>query len=293
MDNSTDIYRKYYMDYRKKFSVLFRDAFQKSSFDFILSIISIRSEIGYNQLVNTDDIIIQWCSQKQNLPGIIQSNIALWIYCNVIECNELYETLANLVYVALGNRFSPTNLYNKKMQILKLSQKVDRINRVTKDTQYRFVYDIVNQSIDTQFRNAIDHADYYISTNGVHAICNEGVCTYTHNKLENILNRALALYTSLRYLQNKSRKQLSNLQYVMSSKEFGNGRSIKMKVIVRENDGIVGLSGEAYGRDFDSSYPITIACVNDDEAELIEKHTYKLPARKDHKWKTKQYYCKA
>ena len=95
--------------YTKLLDPLFKTAQDKDEFEFCCTIMRIRGleSPGWDPLTESFALIDQFLSLvKAPIDSTLRLRILLFIYCHITEIDDVYNVLANLGRVCLGERYS-------------------------------------------------------------------------------------------------------------------------------------------------------------------------------------------
>jgi hypothetical protein len=287
MTKIKDNYRKYFNEYIDIFEPLFQAAFEKSQINLILSLLAWRgsSDDGWEPYENTVEVALEMRKQHKNLKRDLGMNMSLWVYVHLIESSEQYELIANLIKTTKGEDYNVSNQTNKNFVNLTVEQKIDRLTKIAVKTKFENVVEPFRLSFNSRFRNAIAHADYSLKktgTKGITIIDDAGYPKiFEQQETNDIVNRALALHTSINVMYRTYIGHYSKPQKIMSSKSLGGGVEKEVDLIIRKKHGVIGISWiGGYDETGDGKkVPFTsrIAKPMPYELKLIEKGQFFLP----------------
>jgi len=282
MTRFKDNYPQYLKEYRGIFEPLFKEAKRKSEFNLIMSLLAIRgmSDAGWEPFENTEDVFAEVYRQNGRFKNSLRFNILLWLYVHLIECSEHYELVANLVKTIKDEDYIIANHKNKDYVNLRVSQKIDRLSRLSKGTGYENVVTPFKDAFSPRFRNAIGHGDYALksgSEGGMTVIDDTGFPKlFSHQEVSDLVNKAMALHVALRQLKYEYISKYKNSKVIKSSNGFGHGTSIDITLIVRRNYGVIGfrcIGGYDLGKPFETRLVKALSY----EMKMIESGVNELP----------------
>lgn len=170
-------------------------------------------------------------------------HLELWIYGHIVEASEPYELLANLIDVSEGgafklDRFPP----NDRGISPSPGEKIRQIEAAAASAGMPIVPVPLKEIWDRGLRNAIFHADYALTHDGVRIPAPIGSRRlYTHDEVDTLANRALAYHDALSTLFRSSIKSYTEPIVIPTDPRFSHGEPEPAQVMVREGYGAVGI----------------------------------------------------
>jgi len=240
-------FQKYYKENMDVLKPLFEEAFKKSEFNVIMSLIAVRgaSDAGWEPYENTKDVFDEMGRQQNNFRYSLKTNMMLWLYVHLVECAENYELISNMINTIQGNDYIIANNKNKNYVNLTVLEKISRLKSKASKTNHKEVYKPFENTFDSRFRNAIGHADYALksgSSGGVTIIDDVGFPKlYSDQEVMDLINKALALQSCIDDLRSSYISHYDESVVIPSSPTFGGGSPIDVTLIVRKEHGVIGF----------------------------------------------------
>ncbi len=240
-------FQKYYQENMDTLKPLFEEAFEKSEFNVIMSLLAFRgaSDAGWEPYENTEDVFDEMGRQQNNFRYSLKTNMMLLLYVHVVECAENYELISNLINTVQGNDYIIANNKNKNYVNLTVLEKISRLKSKVSRTNHSNVHRPFEKTFDSRFRNAINHADYALKSSprgGVTIIDDTGFPKlYNDQEVLDLINKALALQSCIKDLRVTYIGHYDKSVPIQSSASFGGGNSIEATLIVRKNHGVIGF----------------------------------------------------
>ncbi|MCR4277935.1 MAG: hypothetical protein NUV80_00480 [Candidatus Berkelbacteria bacterium] len=229
-------------------SYLFTLAKRKNEFEFIRTILRIRDlDSSWDALKNLKEVTdaVNKVKKVNKFDHQLVLHVHLFAYGLIIESTDLYELMANLLNILDDQNFSVDNFPDdvtdgrptpvpvwKKIEIIKAKA-------VTLNVEIPNFYEFV----DFRLRNAIFHSEYAIDNSNIQI--ERGNRIYSREEGHTLINKALAYYEVLVMLSDLHRARYSKPRTVRvartSSLYFDRELSIKVKLIVRKDRGVIGF----------------------------------------------------
>lgn len=279
-----DNYKKFEKEYVRIFQPLFEAALEASEFNFILSLLAIRgvSDVGWEPYENTVAVAHEVHKHQDKFDNLLRVNMNLWTYVNLIECSEHFELIANLLRTVKGEDYIIANHKDRNFVNLKIKNKIDRLQKIAKDTDFENATSPFIQSYNSRFRNAIGHGDYALKGGeggGVTVSDDEGFpIIFSHQETSDLVNRGLALHAAISGLRDHFIKSYQESKVIKSSPGFGHGSPIDITVIARKGKGLLGIRCIG-GYDMGKPFETRLSRCTSDEMKLIEQGVNDLPAK--------------
>lgn len=164
-------------------SSLFQSAKEKDEFEFVCTLLRVRGmeSVGWDTLEESRILIMQLLSIiEAPIENTFRKRMLLLLYCHILEMNDLYNIIANLLRIAAGERYSMTPFYHKLYKdnepCKNLEDKIKRIIEICKTTGNTYIGDLFSFILCKQVRNAFFHSDYTIYENEFRIINGPGIC---------------------------------------------------------------------------------------------------------------------
>ena len=276
-------YKKFEQEYTDIFQHLFEAALETSEFNFVMTLLAIRgmSDVGWEPYENTVDVAQEVYNQQNKFEHNLRVNMNLWLYVNLIECSEQFELIANMLRTVKGEDYIIANHKDRNFVNLKLTSKIERLQKIAKDTGFEKVALPFQQSYNSRLRNAIGHGDYALKggdRGGVTISDDAGFpIILSHQETSDIVNRGLALHAAILGLRDHYIKSYQQSKVIKSSPGFGHGSPIDITIIARKDKGLLGIrciGGHDMGKPFESR----LSRCTSSEMKLIEQGINDLPA---------------
>lgn len=278
-----DNYKKFEKQYVGIFQPLFEAALKASEFNFVLSLLAIRgmSDAGWEPYENTVAVAQEVYKQQSKFDNNLRVNMNLWLYVNLIECSEHFELIANLLRTVKGEDYIIANHKDRNFVNLKITNKIDRLQKIAKDTGFENSVSPFELSYNSRLRNAVGHGDYALKAGdggGVTVSDDAGFpVIFGHQETSDIVNRGLALHAAISGLRDHFVKSYQKSKVIKSSEGFGHGTPIDITIIARKNKGLLGIRCIG-GYDMGKPFETRLSRCTAGEMKLIEQGINNLPA---------------
>lgn len=224
---------------------VFTRAKEVNEFDFILSLLHVRGEKdpGWDSFENLHDVYDAWIRVRRKFPySRVTNHYSLFLYGIIIEADEIYETLANLLKTIAGDGYHVDNFPKYRDRGKKRSQHpIDKASQLKKwAKRCGLDLSIYDDLIDNDFRNAIFHSNYSIYMPEIRILDPPRV--YQFDQWMTLVNRALAFIEVFFHLMKFHKVEYSKTKVIEPSPGFTNLTNEKAITIIRKHDGIVGLA---------------------------------------------------
>lgn len=153
-------------------SDLFDKAKSTDEFEFCCALLRIRGTEapGWDTLVESQGLINDLISiLEAPMNDLFKHRILLLLYCHVTEMDDLYNYIANLLWIVLGERYHIDPFYYElfadRKTINSPENKVNRIVELSTKANLKEVGEIFEYFLVKQVRNAFFHSDYVIYKN--------------------------------------------------------------------------------------------------------------------------------
>lgn len=221
---------------------IFSRARAACEFEFILSLLRVRgmSDGGWDPYQTTIRAIPKIEAACRQADSETQKHIALWVYGHILEADEPYELLANLVRVAGGGRFHGTCFPSKDGRRPGPGKKIRGLQQMAADHGLTGAFDPLADTWDRNLRNAAFHADYTITKDSLRIL--DPPTRYAWERFDALINNALAHHAALSTLYQKVHvSSYTESITIPVHPEFSRDPDDRAVVIVREGHGVVGL----------------------------------------------------
>lgn len=234
-------YAESFIKYLNLIFPVFKQAKEKSEFEFICTLIAFRGlqDPGWDPFENTIEIFEKINSVKTP-DEISKINLYIWVYGHIIEASEPYEMLANLLRIIDGQRYSTTNFPDKDRGRHKVPQfpaaKIDALTTLAEKVNMQDCLIPINEIYDRELRNGIFHSDYSIYAGGLRI--QKGYRELTRAETHTLINKSLGYFEAFKYLFNKSVSDYKEPIRIPMPAEFNIQTGI---VRVRKGHGVIGV----------------------------------------------------
>jgi len=279
-----DHYKKFEQDYTDIFQPLFETAIEASEFNFVMSLLAFRGirDAGWEPYENTVAVAQEVYKQQDKFDHNLRVNMNLWLYVNLIECSEHFELISNMLRTIKGEDYIIANHKDRNFVNLKLTSKIERLQKIAKDTGFEYVVSPFQQSYNSRLRNAIGHGDYALKggdEGGITISDDAGFpVIFSHQETTDIVNRGLALHATISGLRDHYVKSYQRSKVIKSSPGFGHGSPIDITIIVRKGKGLLGIRCIG-GYDMGKPFETRLSRCTTSEMKLIEQGINYLPVK--------------
>lgn len=216
---------------------LFDKAKETSEFEFIFTILGIHSlhDAGWDAFETLEDIFESYSQAKSKIQyiGDARAHFTLFLYGIILESSEIYDKLANLLNVIEGKRYT-ANYFNQS------SKPLDKINHLkSRGKKLGYDFSFFDEFFDNQLRNAVFHADYTLYEREVRIF--HPIHVYTENDILKKINWAQAYFEVFQKLVTNHKKSYVETKEIPVHANFARYKEEKALVILRDNDGVIGL----------------------------------------------------
>jgi hypothetical protein len=228
--------------YLAALDVAFERARSRSEFNFLWSIFAVRGmqDAGWDPYETTLRAVDAIRKAHNDLREEASQHLGLWLYGHIMEASEPYEFLGNLIDVAAGGRFSVERFPARQSGApLSPSIKIERLEKEASAAGIPEVVTPMREAWNRDLRNSIFHADYSFHGSELRTI--RPSCTYQHDELMTIINRALACHEAISILRKMHVQSYSKPVVIAVDPRFSHDPLETAIVIVREGYGAAGL----------------------------------------------------
>jgi hypothetical protein len=228
---------------------LFDRALEGCEFEFIHSLLGIRDyrEAGWDPWDTTEALL----ETMERLINITEDqptrrHLKLWTWGHVVEADEPYEFLRNLIAIAgggtflMGRRWFPDIGTESKARPQYPAAKTDQLDKAARGIGLPRLVEPLREILHRELRNAVFHADYVLHGSEV-KLPRTGL-TLDHDTVEDLTIRAGAYLGALIILR---RHYVST--YTEPNDLTRRVDGLRYTVVVREGYGAVGLKAAATG----------------------------------------------
>src|SRR4030042_900013 len=265
--------------------LLFEKSQQKSEFEFIFTLLRFRGiqytkEDPYENSLETFDAIMKLGNKIHGDPKI---NLFLWLYGHIVESSEPYEILANLLNICNGGRYQAYNFprirtkwgYRDQFP----TEKIQKLEVLANKASMINVLEPIKYVFDKDLRNSIFHSDYS-GFNG-EIIINNPQKIYSAKVTQSLINKALAYHEVVKNLIRSYREGYKESKLIKVSPGFSPDPDEKAVLIIRENDGAIGMK-DSWTKEEIKNGKISFFAghIFSDEQKYLDQGVVVLPSRK-------------
>jgi hypothetical protein len=226
---------------------VFERAREQSEFEFIYTLLRVRGlqAAGWDAYETTLRAITAMRKLHDEIAPADENfeaarHLQLWTYGHIIEASEPYEILANLLDIANGGRFLAWRFRaDDRGRPQPVGRKIEQLEQLAGAIGEEQALAPLPEVYDRRLRNAVFHADYTLHGGEVRLPA-EGV-TYSHHRVMQLINRALAYHDSLSLHFRRSVSSYEAPTAIPVHPGFSADPTERATVLVREGHGVVGL----------------------------------------------------
>ena len=191
---SNSVYKTSLEKYLNCISPLFEKAQQSDEFDFICTLLRVRGmqDAGWDPWENTLNAFHKLLKLENKIRDFeTKRHLFLWLYGHIVEASEPYETIANIINIIEGGKYSIDNFPDKAGgRPQSPSEKIASLNKRLESIGLARSTVIFNDVFDKELRNSIFHSDYSLYQSEVRLPGKYGKI-YTHDQILALMNKAL------------------------------------------------------------------------------------------------------
>ena len=253
-DNIVKSYKISLINYLNIFKKLFDKASEKSEFDFMLTLLNIKSlkGPGWDYFESTINIVRRICDLDKKIEDFeTVKNLRLWLYGHIVEATAPYEIIMILLSISMGEKYNPNVFPVKKggkkidtdIKIAKIKKRAEEINLTEIKVPFKEVW---NRGL----RNAVFHSRYSIYQGEVRfddykQIGEEIIqipLSISNTDSDDLINKSIAYIDSLDFLKKIYLGSYKKPKIIKIPKYYSNDFDDKNAVvIVRKGYGAVGI----------------------------------------------------
>jgi hypothetical protein len=231
--------------YFKSFEELFSLAQEHCEFEFILSLLRVKEgeDTGWDPYETTADAFSRIGALLQVMDDFqTRRHLELWLYGHMVEATEPHGLIANMLGVALGERYRPQPFPPKRSRggttaDLTAGERIRRIANLAAQVGLPDVAVPLTESWDRVVRNAVHHSDYCIHGDEVRVL--KPARRYLNEEWLRLLNRAAAYHESLTQVHQAFVASYDAPRIIEVHPDFG--LSEKAEILVEPGRGLTGL----------------------------------------------------
>lgn len=151
---------------------LFEKAKQRDEFEFCCTLLKFRGiePIGWDAMIESREMLDQLLSLVQApIDQKFRLRLLLFAYCHATEMSVTYDTVANLLRIILGERWSLTPfsgaLHSSNKTLTKPEPKTMRIQEWAIQAGMPDIGEVMRKMLVKNVRNAVYHSDYILESN--------------------------------------------------------------------------------------------------------------------------------
>ncbi len=239
-------YRQRLLGSLNAFGPLFTAAKNRSEFEFLVAIFRVRglSGPGWDPWENTVEVVDRMQALHHKAEYEAAAHLWLWLYGHVIEASEPYETLASMLTITGGGRWSVKNLPDRARRDgstvpLSPGEKIQKLTDLATQVRLPATVQPLSGLVDRNLRNAIFHSDYSIYDGNVRIY--NPTKEYPRAAILDQVNHAIAYFEAIKYLIKAARAEYLEPKVIDVHPGFSGDPDEKAVVMVRQGEGAVGL----------------------------------------------------
>jgi hypothetical protein len=238
-------------------SELFERARAADEFEFCSALLRIRGmeDAGWDPLLETEELVGQILAQVHApIEMSFRVRLYLFIYCHLAEMDGLWSTLANMVQIAHGSRYSlaPLKGVSISAEVKSLRSagepELQVFLTICKNHGELELFEMAAHPFDRQVRNAFMHSDYVLTPDSFNIRDGEPVLvngSSTHRvpmewllaKVEAGINLALfLLHLRIKHIRSYSESK------ELTGRVGPNGEHLPVKLLASPERGLYGFS---------------------------------------------------
>ena len=148
---------------------LFERAKQQDEFEFCCTLLRVRGiePIGWDAMIESRELLDQVLAMVQApIDQKFRVRLLLFAYCHATEMSATYDTIANLIRILLGERWSlnPFSgaLHSSNKTLTKPEPKTLRIQEWAMQAEIPEIGEVMRKMLEKNVRNAVYHSDYIL-----------------------------------------------------------------------------------------------------------------------------------
>lgn len=264
------------IEYLNYLTPIFDKAKSVCEFEFIFTLLRIRGMQGpgWDPYETTEEVfkyitkIID--KEKDYRP---HRHLSLWLYGHIFEASELYEILANLLWVINGERFIVNNFPDKQKGKYKTpispSEKIDRLTQLADKVGLKNNVSFLKSIFNRELRNSIFHSDYSLFNGELRLIKERKI--FKNLDFVEIVNKGFAYYMSFSNILRHNIQSYSEPKVIPVHPEFSDDPNETAITIIRKGDGLVGLKDFQRSKSGDEYISYQIGKFTNKDSKLLSK----------------------
>ena len=258
---------------------------KENEFEFILSVLNVQGEkdAGWDGLDNLREVYKSYYqAKKKTAKTRANTHFSLFFYGIIIEADEIYNVLANMLNTIAGNGYRVINFPPSKDQRgkVRFQHPLDKASQLKKWAKIVGIdLSIYDDLIDNEFRNAIFHSKYSVYWPEIRL--HEPPRILKFDEWMTLINKAYAYVEAFFKVLDIHRKLYSSPTVIEPSPGFTNNKDEKGITIIRENYGVVGMTSYFPEGSMPQDYPtFRVGKFLPYERMLVERGDLLLPPNK-------------
>lgn len=239
-------YKQRLLDCLNAFDPLFKAAKTRSEFEFLVALFRVRglSGPGWDAWENTVEVMEHMQALHHKADYEAAAHLWLWLYGHAIEASEPYETLASMLTITGGGRWSIKNLPDRTRKDgstvpLSPGEKIQKLTDLATRVGLTATMSPLKGLVDRNLRNAIFHSDYSVYDGNVRIY--NPTREYPRAAILDQVNHAIAYFEAIKYLIKAARAEYQEPKVIDVHPGFSGDPDERAVVMVRQGDGAVGL----------------------------------------------------
>ena len=230
--------------YLTAFDPAFTWARAKSEGDFILTLLGMRGmqDAGWEPYETTLKVIPSMARLHSRLESEEDTqHLQLWIYGHIMEASAPYDIIGNLAAISAGDsyNFDRFPAHEKTGRPMSPGEKIRRIETLAQNAGLQGLATPFCEPWNRELRNAVFHADYIL--HGADIRTASPFKTYPHQEISRTVNRALALFYSVKLLVESARRSYTVPTTINAPISFATSGQQRAVVVVRDGYGVTGI----------------------------------------------------
>jgi len=230
--------------YLTAFDLAFTRAKERSEFAFIETLLRVRGmqDAGWDPFESSLEAIGQIRAIRAQAESYLaKRHLELWLFGHIVEASEPYEILSNLIAISQGDTFKIARFLSRTRRQQSPGSKIDQLERVATSAGLLSVVAPMREVWDRDLRNAIFHSDYSVHGPEVRFKKDGYAHAYGHEKIMTLVNRALAYFDALRFLNAHYIRSYTEPKEITVHPLNAGVPGERAVVLVREGYGAIGL----------------------------------------------------
>jgi hypothetical protein len=230
--------------YLTAFDLAFTKARERSEHAFVQTLLRVRGmqDAGWDPYQSSIEAIGQMRAlHTQAESYYTKRHLELWLFGHIVEASEPYEILSNLIAISQGDTFRIIRFPSRNGRPQSPSGKIDQLEQAATAADLPSVVTPMREVWDRDLRNAIFHSDYSVHGPEVRFMKNGFGHAYEHDEILSLVNRALAYFDTLKFLNAHYIGSYSEPKEMVMHPINAGPPGERAVVMVREGYGAIGL----------------------------------------------------